>query len=186
MRVVGADHPLDVSSMSDEELIRHASQYSVFGRVTPEQKEMIIRQLQSEGQIVAMIGDGVNDILALKAADCSIAMAEGSGAARGASHLIIEQNFDVLPSIVDEGRRAINNLQLTWSLFLGKTLFSIIMSTMFLITAILGPAGAKIVYPFTTQNMYIWEIGRLECQPSLFRFNLIKIKLKVHLWVMLS
>ena len=176
--VVGADHPLDVSSMSDEELIRHASQYSVFGRVTPEQKEMIIRQLQSEGQIVAMIGDGVNDILALKAADCSIAMAEGSGAARGASHLIIEQNFDVLPSIVDEGRRAINNLQLTWSLFLGKTLFSIIMSTMFLITAILGPAGAKIVYPFTTQNMYIWEIGAIG-MPAFFislQPNMDKIK----------
>lgn len=159
--VIGASRPLDASQISDEELRKVASQYSVYGRVSPEQKELIIHQLQSEGQTVAMIGDGVNDILALKAADCSIAMAKGSGAARGASHLIIEDNFDVLPDIVDEGRRAINNLQLTWTLFLGKTLFSIIMSIMFLITAILGPAAQNIVYPFSTQNMYIWEIAAI-------------------------
>lgn len=157
--VIGADHPLDLTDVDNDELKRIASQYSVFGRVSPEQKEIIIRQLQKEGHTVAMIGDGVNDILALKAADCSIAMAYGSGAARGASHLIIDQNFDVLPDIVGEGRRAINNLQLTWSLFLGKTLFTIIMSILFLVTAILGPVGANIVYPFSTQNMYIWEIA---------------------------
>ena len=84
-------------------------------------------------------------------------MANGSGAARGVSNLIIEQNFDALPSIVDEGRRAINNLQRTWSLFLVKTTFTIIMSLIFLVASMLAPVGNQVTYPFVTQHLYIWE-----------------------------
>lgn len=155
--VIGAENSIDLSQIPLEEVKKYADSYTVFGRVKPNQKEVLVRQLQKSGLIVGMIGDGVNDVLALKAADCSIAMANGSGAARGVSNLIIEQNFDALPSIVDEGRRAINNLQRTWSLFLVKTTFAVILSTMFIVASILAPYGNQVVYPFLTQHLYLWE-----------------------------
>lgn len=156
--VENSQNYLDLSDIDEDTLRQKAFDTTVFGRVKPEQKEIIIRQLQKQGMTVAMIGDGVNDVLALKAADCSIAMSEGSSAARGVAHLIIKQNFDALPSIVDEGRRAINNLQQTWSLFLVKTTFTIIMSLIFLFAGLLAPLGSGIGYPFSTQNLYIWEL----------------------------
>lgn len=155
--VFGAENAIDLSKLDNDEVKRAAESYTVFGRVKPNQKEILIRKLQKSGLVVGMIGDGVNDVLALKAADCSIAMANGSGAARGVSNLIIEQNFDALPSIVDEGRRAINNLQRTWSLFLVKTTFTIIMSLIFLVASMLAPVGNQVTYPFVTQHLYIWE-----------------------------
>lgn len=155
--VFGAENAIDLSQLDNDEVKRVADIYTVFGRVKPNQKEVLVRKLQKSGLVVGMIGDGVNDVLALKAADCSIAMANGSGAARSVSNLIIEQNFDALPSIVDEGRRAINNLQRTWSLFLVKTTFTIIMSLIFLVASILAPYGNQVTYPFVTQHLYIWE-----------------------------
>ena len=155
--VFGAENAIDLSGLDNDDVKRAADIYTVFGRVKPNQKEIIIRKLQKSDLVVAMIGDGVNDVLALKAADCSIAMANGSGAARSVSNLIIEQNFDALPSIVDEGRRAINNLQRTWSLFLVKTTFTIIMSLMFLVGSMLAPVGNQVMYPFVTNHLYIWE-----------------------------
>lgn len=155
--VIGAENSVDLSQLTDEEVKKYAETYTVFGRVKPNQKEILVRQMQKSGLVVGMIGDGVNDVLALKAADCSIAMANGSGAARGVSNLIIEQNFDALPSIVDEGRRSINNLQRTWSLFLVKTIFAIILSVMFIVASTLAPRSGQIAYPFETKNLYLWE-----------------------------
>ena len=102
-----------------------------------------------------MTGDGVNDILALKVADCSIAMASGSDAAKAVSHLVsLDSNFSSLPSVVKEGRRVINNLQRTCSVFLVKTIFAMILTLVFLISSWAnGPT-----YPFTTHNLYIWEL----------------------------
>lgn len=155
--VFGAENAIDLSELNDEEVKKVADSYTVFGRVKPNQKEVIVRKLQDYGLVVGMVGDGVNDVLALKAADCSISMANGSATARGVSNLIIEQNFDALPSIVTEGRRAINNLQRTWSLFLVKTSFAIIMSTIFLVASILAPLGNQVSYPFITNHLYLWE-----------------------------
>lgn len=132
--------------------------FAIYGRVKPEQKEGIITKLQNDGKVVAMIGDGVNDVLALKAAQCSIAMGEGSAAARGVSHLVLlDNNFDVLPSIVDEGRRAINNLQKTWALFLVKTTFAILFTLLFVAAGLLGPKNSGIRYPFEPRHLYLWE-----------------------------
>lgn len=153
-----AESLLDFSSIDDPS--HHSLEdFTIYGRVRPEQKEGIVTKLQSDGKVVAMIGDGVNDVLALKAAQCSIAMGAGSPAARGVSHLVLlDNNFDVLPSIVDEGRRAINNLQKTWSLFLVKTIFAIIFSFMFVTAGLLGPKGSGIRYPFEPKHLYIWEL----------------------------
>ena len=153
-----AESLLDFSSIDDPS--HHSLEdFTIYGRVRPEQKEGIVTKLQSDGKVVAMIGDGVNDVLALKAVQCSIAMGAGSPAARGVSHLVLlDNNFDVLPSIVDEGRRAINNLQKTWSLFLVKTIFAIIFSFMFVTAGLLGPKGSGIRYPFEPKHLYIWEL----------------------------
>lgn len=156
--VENADTYIDLST-NDLETIKNANDYTVFGRVKPNEKEEIIRDLQKSGHTVAMIGDGVNDVLALKVADCSIAMGAGSGAARGVSHLtLLDDNFATLPSIVDEGRRAINNLQKTWSLFLVKTMFAITLSLIYLITSMLATQGSGVRYPFEPKNLYVWEI----------------------------
>ncbi|HQB96327.1 MAG TPA: HAD-IC family P-type ATPase [Bacilli bacterium] len=153
-----AENLLDFSKIDDPS--HHSLEdFTIYGRVRPEQKEGIVTKLQSDGKVVAMVGDGVNDVLALKAAQCSIAMGAGSPAARGVSHLVLlDNNFDVLPSIVDEGRRAINNLQKTWSLFLVKTIFAIIFSFMFVTAGLLGSKGSGIRYPFEPKHLYLWEL----------------------------
>jgi cation-transporting P-type ATPase E len=104
---------------------------SVFGRVTPHQKRAMVRALQQRGHTVAMTGDGVNDVLALKDADCGVAMASGSEAARGVAQLVLlDSNFSALPAVVAEGRRVINNIERVASLFLAKTTYSVILSVL--------------------------------------------------------
>lgn len=160
--IIGAENPISLNGLSDLEVSRLALSTTVFGRVTPEQKAVIVQSLKRNGQTVAMIGDGVNDILALRQADCSAAMANGSSAANHVAHLVLQRsNFSSLPSVVNEGRRVINNLQRTWSLFLVKTFFSIIMTILFVTASILAPGGGQLAYPFTTQNMYVWEIAAI-------------------------
>ena len=151
-----ADKFISLEGMSVEEVKKIANEYTVFGRVSPEQKKAIIESLKEAGHTVAMTGDGVNDILALKVADCSIAMGSGSDAAKNVSHLVaIDSNFSSLPDVVAEGRRVINNLQRTCSLFLVKTIFAVTMTFLFII---LMWCRSKYGYPFTTNNMYVWEL----------------------------
>lgn len=128
---------VDVSALKDETALKAAAeQYTIFGRVSPEQKRTLVHALQEKGHTVAMTGDGVNDVLALKDADCSIAMAAGSDAARQVAQLVLmDSNFSALPSVVMEGRRVVNNITRTASLFLVKTVFSFLLS---ILTAFCG------------------------------------------------
>ncbi len=132
--VPGAEKFVDCSELSsDEEIERAVNEHSVFGRVRPEQKKAFVLALQKAGHTVAMTGDGVNDVLALKASDCSVAMASGSDAARNVAQLVLVNNdFASMPKVVAEGRRSINNLQRSASLFLVKTIFSIVMAVLFI------------------------------------------------------
>lgn len=125
---------VDATTLRTEEDIRRAvREYSVFGRVTPQQKLAFVKALKEDGHTVAMTGDGVNDVLALKEADCSIAMASGSDAARTVSNLVLlDSNFASMPVVVQEGRRSINNLQRSSSLFLVKTIFSALIGVLFI------------------------------------------------------
>ena len=130
-----ADRFVDATTLkTDEDIARAISEYAVFGRVKPEQKKAFVTALQEQKHIVAMTGDGVNDTLALKAADCSIAMAAGSDAARNVAHLVLVDNdFAHMPDVVAEGRRSINNLQRSASLFLVKTVFSMVLAVLFIL-----------------------------------------------------
>ena len=125
---------IDLSTLKSEEEIKKAAlEYDVFGRVKPEEKHILIKALKEAGNTVAMTGDGVNDCLALKEADCSIAMASGTDAARSVSQLVLlNSNFDAMPSVVLEGRRSINNLQRSASLFLVKTIYAGLLAFIFL------------------------------------------------------
>lgn len=126
---------IDASVIEDEDILEAVKHYSVFGRVTPKQKKLIIQALKDEKHTTAMIGDGVNDVMALKEADCSIAVAQGSEAAKNIANLVLlDNNFKHMPLIVNEGRRVINNIQRAASLFLVKTIFSLILAilTLFL------------------------------------------------------
>ena len=134
--IVEADRYIDVSQLSDEELEKAAPVYTVFGRVSPEQKKKLLLALKKAGNVVAMTGDGVNDVLALKEADCSIAMASGSEAASNAAQIVLlDSDFARMPSVVLEGRRVVNNIQRSASLFLVKNLFSMLM-TLFTFVAV--------------------------------------------------
>lgn len=132
--IPNADHYVDATTLKTEEDIDRAiAENSVFGRVKPEQKKAFVLALQEKGHTVAMTGDGVNDTLALKASDCSIAMAAGSDAARNVAQLVLVDNdFASMPKVVAEGRRSINNLQRSASLFLVKTLLSITLAVLFI------------------------------------------------------
>lgn len=139
---------LEGKSLKEVEIM--ADQFTVFGRVTPEQKYTIVKALKNKGKVVAMTGDGVNDTLALKEADCSIAMADGSEVARSISKLVLlESNFSSLPSVVKEGRQVVNNVQNSSSLFLMKTFFAISLT---LITLFL-----QLQYPFKPSMMMLLE-----------------------------
>lgn len=123
------DKYIDVSTLTDEEIPEAVKDYTVFGRVSPMQKKLMIKALKKQGHVTAMIGDGVNDVMALKEADCSISVAQGSEAAKNIANLVLlDNNFANMPIIVDEGRRVINNIQRAASLFLVKTTFSTILS----------------------------------------------------------
>ena len=125
-----ADNGIDLSTVkTDEALEDAAASYTVFGRVTPEQKRKLVRYLKKAGHTVAMTGDGVNDVLALKEADCSVAMASGSDVACQVSHLVLmNSDFASMPSVVAEGRQVINNIERSASLFLVKNIFSFVLS----------------------------------------------------------
>jgi cation-transporting P-type ATPase E len=154
--IEGAANEVSLEKVSDEELPSLVKANTVFGRVTPEQKAAIIGILQSEGHKVAMVGDGVNDILALKKADCSIAMASGAMASRNVAHLVsLDNDFSKLPAVVIEGRRVINNLQRSSTLFLSKTLFAILTTLVFLIVSWIQ--NTPYAYPFTTKSLIVWE-----------------------------
>ncbi len=149
--VDNADLYISLDGLSSQEVIEAAEKYTVFGRVSPEQKCLIIRALKARRHTVAMTGDGVNDILALKEADCSVAMASGSEAATKVSHLVlIDSNFTSMPDVVTEGRRVVNNITKSSSLFLMKTFMSIVLSIIFLL---LGEP-----YPLQTNNLLLLEI----------------------------
>ncbi|MDR3210251.1 MAG: HAD-IC family P-type ATPase [Oscillospiraceae bacterium] len=124
--VAGAEKYIDASTLKTERNIRRAAaDYTVFGRVTPDMKRRLIRALRAEGHTVAMTGDGVNDVLALKAADCGIAMASGSDVACHVAQLVLlDSDFAAMPAVVLEGRRVINNIERSASLFLVKNIFS--------------------------------------------------------------
>ena len=155
--VKDAEKYISLAGKSLEETYKLAKQYTVFGRVTPEQKETLVKAFKDAKKTVAMTGDGVNDILALKRADCSIAMASGADAARNVSHIVLlDNNFDHLPEVVAEGRRVVNNLQRTSSIFLVKTFFAMFLTLLF--TLVSAFSGKDIAYPFSTMNMYPWEI----------------------------
>ena len=144
--ITNADKYISLDGLRDDEVIRAASEYTVFGRVSPAQKRLLIKTLKSEGKTVAMTGDGVNDILALKEADCSIAVASGSEAARNVSHLVLlDSNFDSMPKVVAEGRRVINNVSAVACLFLTKTIFSL-----FLAIQAINSGGT---YPISTNQL---------------------------------
>ena len=127
--IKGAERCVDLTSLSVDEVAASAEEYTVFGRVTPEQKKILVNSLKKAGHTVAMTGDGVNDVLALKEADCSIAMASGSDVACQVSHLVLlKSQFSSLPSVVAEGRQVINNIQRSASLFLVKNIFSFLLA----------------------------------------------------------
>ena len=135
--VSGAERFVDASALETEDAVTEAAgRYTIFGRVTPAQKRILVRALKAQGHTVAMTGDGVNDVLALKDADCSVAMASGSDAARHVSQLVLlDSNFAAMPKVVLEGRRVINNIERAASLFLVKTIYSVVLSLLFLFLA---------------------------------------------------
>ncbi len=169
MKIISGDNPVTVSEVARRVGVENASQfisldgltdlevenvandYTVFGRVTPEQKAVLVKALKKQGHTVAMTGDGVNDILALKEADCAISVASGSEAARNVSHLVLmDNNFMSLPSVVFEGRRVINNIKSSAALYITKTLFITMLA---LICICMGQQ-----YFFTTNNMLLFEM----------------------------
>ena len=145
--IENADRFVDARTLTSEEAIREAAgRYTVFGRVTPAQKRSLVQALKAEGHTVAMTGDGVNDVLALKEADCSIAMASGSDVACQVSHIVLlDSNFASMPSVVAEGRRVINNIERSASLYLVKNIFTFVLS---LITLLF-----TLPYPYTPAQL---------------------------------
>jgi cation-transporting ATPase E len=171
VKVISGDNPVTVSEIAKKAGIRHAEKqvdaatlktaeavrkaakkYTVFGRVTPEQKRLLVQALKEQGKTVAMTGDGVNDILALKDADCSIAMASGSEAASHVAQLVLLDNdFNKMPAVVMEGRRVVNNIGRTASLYLVKNIFSMLLavfSMLFLIDYPLEPSQVSLISVF--------------------------------------
>ena len=138
--ISGAESYVDASRLSDEELAAAAPHTAVFGRVSPEQKRVLVHALQAAGHTVGMTGDGVNDVLALKDADCSVAMASGAQAACHAAQLVLlDSDFSVMPDVVLEGRRVINNIQRAASLFLMKTMYSSALAALLLFVPLQYP-----------------------------------------------
>ena len=145
--IEGAERFIDARTLTtDEQIAEAVEQYNVFGRVTPDQKRKLVQALKTGGHTVAMTGDGVNDVLALKEANCSIAMASGSDAASQVSHIVLlDSNFAAMPSVVAEGRRVINNIERSATLFLVKNLFSFALALISLIFTL--------PYPVTSAQM---------------------------------
>ena len=151
--ILNADKCISLAGLSDNEVIKLANEYTVFGRVSPEQKELLVKTLQSNGKTVAMIGDGANDALALKTADCSIAIDRGMECAKNVSQIVVG-DFNSLADIASQGRRIINNVQRLSSLFLVKTMFSVILILAFLIAY----ATTEFAYPFNAAQFQILDL----------------------------
>lgn len=149
----GYDSYVNTNGMGDDEVAAAALRYTVFGRVTPAQKKILVAALKAAGHTVAMTGDGVNDILAMKEADCSIALASGSEAASQAAQVVLlESDFAAMPGVVAEGRRVVNNIERSAALFLVKNLFSLMLSAFSLIGRItypLEPTQISLITAFT-------------------------------------
>ena len=148
--IKNAAHYISLEGLSEIEVENAANEYTVFGRVTPEQKAILIRAIKQSGNTVAMTGDGVNDILAMKEADCAVSVASGSEAARNVSNLVLQDNnFSSMPTIVNEGRRVINNIKNSSSLYIMKTLLTLLLAIVCIVD--------KSEYFFTTNNMLLFE-----------------------------
>lgn len=157
--VKNAEKYVDASTLGEEELRAAAEEYTVFGRVSPDQKLLLVKALKGAGHVVGMTGDGINDVLALREADCSIAVAAGSDASKNVSKIVLLDNdFGSVPSIVAEGRRCINNLQRSASLFLVKTIYNTLFALLFMMI----PASL----PFTPNNLML--IGYITIGPPAF------------------
>ena len=159
--IPNADKYISLENKTFNEIKELVDEYNVFGRVTPEQKEFIVKALREKKHTTAMFGDGVNDILAMKASDVSISVTAGSRAARDIANLVLLNNeFGSLPDIVGQGRRVINNLQRTCSLFLTKTIFSISLNIFFLLFGLFSrnSMAGPILWPFSTNHFYVWEL----------------------------
>lgn len=152
--IENAGEYVDATTLTDEDALRAASErFTVFGRVTPDQKRQLVSAMKDRGHTVAMTGDGVNDVLALKDADCSIAMASGSDAASQVAQLVLlESDFSKMPSVVAEGRRVVNNIERTASLFLVKNIFSLFLSIFSIVLMVnypLEPSQISLISMFT-------------------------------------
>lgn len=152
--IESAESFVDAATLDTEDKIADAvNKYTVFGRVTPKQKKQLVKALQDKGHTVAMTGDGVNDILAMKDADCSVAMASGSeAAAQAAQVVLLDSDFAHMPDVVYEGRRVVNNIQRSASLFLVKNIFSLLLSlfsVILMVTYPLEPAQVSLISMFT-------------------------------------
>lgn len=171
---------VDTSSLKEEEIKEASLKYTIFGRVTPDMKQKLVHALKEQNHKVAMTGDGVNDVLALKEADCSIAMNSGTDAARSVSELVLlDSNFDALPKVLEEGRRTINNIERSASLFLVKTIYASVLAFSF--------ALLPLEYPFDPIQMSLtsmFTIGipsfilALEPNHDLVKGNFLKNVLK--------
>lgn len=158
--VENADKYISLEGLSNQEVMEAASRYTVFGRVTPEQKSILVRSMKSKGHTVAMTGDGVNDILAMRQADCALSVASGAEAARNVAHLVLmDNNFTSMPDVVVEGRRVINNIAKASSLYLMKTIMTVLLSVIALIM--------EKPYFFTTEQTLMYELF-ITAVPSLF------------------
>ena len=179
IKVISGDNPITVSNVArragldgyqdfidlselttDEEVKSVVNQYKVFGRVSPQQKKILVQELKAQGHVVAMTGDGVNDVLALKEADCSIAMAEGDNATRQISNLVLlNSDFTTLPDVLFEGRRVVNNVTKVSSIFFIKTIYSLILSLICALT--------MISFPFIPIQITLLDLA-IEGYPSFF------------------
>lgn len=156
--VPNSENYISLEGMSDDEVTSIVSEYTIFGRVTPEQKAVLVKALRNNGKTVAMTGDGVNDILAMRESDCAIAMGSGSEAAFNASHLVLlDNNFASMPSVVNEGRKVVNNIQAASSMYFMKTVFAITLNMMVLLANY--AFGMTVSYPFTSANMMLLELA---------------------------
>ncbi|HHT66858.1 MAG TPA: HAD-IC family P-type ATPase [Erysipelotrichaceae bacterium] len=181
VKVISGDNAQLVSTVAQEVGIKHATKfislenmplervkeiatrYTIFGNATAEQKEAIILALKEAGSTVAMIGDGINDVLALKHSDCSIAMATGSNEAKNVSQIILEgSSFSKLPEIVNEGRRVLNNLERITSLFAVKSIFALFLTIVFSIYSLII-RDISYQYPFAVSRLFLWEFFISSC-----------------------
>ena len=170
IKIISGDDPITVSTIAKkcgvenfanyinlekiplEKVKELAMKYTIFGRVS------LVEALKENEKTVAMTGDGVNDIIALRRADCSIAMASGADATKCSAHLVLmDSDFSHMPEIVQEGRRVVNNLQQTCSLYLTKTIFAFLVTIVFIIGSLIIGSGGQFNYPFLPQHLYIWE-----------------------------